>query len=166
MKTSDYLPRATHFDTLLKGSNLVGVEVGVDVGAHAEAILLVADIKTLHLVDIWDKDFYFGYCKGRLNSKGWLHKLNYLKLDAVKAASQFDNASLDFIYLDIGQDYDLHISSFVAWVSKLREGGILGIRNAFVPAVNKAIKECIDTGAVNLLDESYYHNEIILIKTK
>lgn len=164
MKTSDYLPRATHFDTLLKGNNLVGVEVGVDVGAHAEAILLVADIKSLHLVDIWDIDFYYGYCQGRLNSKGYLHKVNYHKMESTKAVKQFNNDSLDFVYLDIPQDYHQHLEALYTWSDKIIKNGIIGIRNAFVPDVNKAIKGFIEKSTFKILEESKYHNEIILQK--
>lgn len=129
MKVTDYAPRASAFDLRLKGRDLVGVEVGVDVGAHAHALLAYCDVKMLHLVDVWDRDFYRGYCMGRLHTHGYVHRASMFSGDSLQAMGHFDEQTLDFVYLDQRHDYDVVKTDLVGWWPKLKRGGVLGLRN-------------------------------------
>lgn len=144
MKITDYSPRATPMDSFLTGKDLVGLEVGTDVGAHAEALLLYCDIQKLHLVDIWDKEYYKGYCEGRLR---WhRHKIEYVHLDSHGASLLGDWPALDFIYIDIPHDYKTVMQSLEDWWPHLKDGGVMGYRNygPGMPEVVKAVDDFFD----------------------
>lgn len=164
MKSTDYAPRAAAMDVYIMGrSDLTGAEIGVDVGAHAEALLSYCDIKHLHLIDIWMKDYYKGYCEGRLARFGG--RFTTYHLDSVIAAKDFTIDSLDFIYFDQQHDYDSVKSDLVLWWPKLRKGGISGYRN--YSESNAGLKKAIDefvlsSGIKNVIDK--YHHEIIMFK--
>ncbi|HVZ97969.1 MAG TPA: hypothetical protein VG847_13900, partial [Chitinophagaceae bacterium] len=104
MKISDYAPRTGAMDFYLRGTRLKGVEVGVDAGAHAESLLRYSDIETLYLIDIWDKEYYRGYCAGRLAR--WQHKIVMMPGDSITLSAAFQSRFFDFIYLDQMHDYE------------------------------------------------------------
>lgn len=163
MKVTDYAPRAAPFDSHLRGSDLIGVEVGTDVGSHAHALLKYCSIKKLYLVDIWDKEFYRGYCQGRLHSAGFMNKVIMIIDESRKAVNKIKTESLDFIYIDITHDYDTVKQSLYDWWPRLKRGGILGYRNygATCPALTKAVDEFID---VHTIETNIEMGEIILHK--
>lgn len=134
MKETDYCPRAATFDKYLTGSGLTGIEIGVDVGAHAEAIFLYADIEHLTLVDIWDKEFYRGYCIGRL--RWYMNRVKMVKIDARKYVS---NERVDFAYFDIGDDAEFVSLLLNRWWPLVNN--VIGVRGAGYPGVIKACKE-------------------------
>lgn len=141
MKTTDYCPRAAPMDSFLTGKGLVGIEVGTDVGAHAEALLMYGDIQKIYLVDIWDKEYYQGYCQGRL--RWYRHKIEYIPLDSHTASLLGDWPMFDFIYIDIPHDYATVKQSLEDWWFKLKDGGVMGYRNyaAGNPELVKAVDE-------------------------
>ncbi len=123
MKITDFMPRAGFLETQLTGNDLVGAEIGVDVGSHAESLLINCDIKKLYLIDPWYEDFYFGFCKGRILSKGYMNKTEFIRETSIQAVERFKNNSLDFIYFDQKQDYDTVSIDIAAWYPKLKTGG-------------------------------------------
>lgn len=136
MKVTDYSPRAAVFDTYLTETNLTGLEIGVDVGAHAEALLKYCSVKHLTLVDIWDKDYCRGYCEGRL-----VQYRPKIKLIKASAESFLDFSPRDFIYFDLPQTYELTKRMLKTWWPSVRPAGVLGYRGAKWPEVLKACKE-------------------------
>lgn len=166
MKVTDYAPRAAPFDShLMKlGLNLVGVEVGVDVGAHAQAILEYCDIAHLSLIDPWPNPYCRGYCDGRLAALGFRSRTSMMQCASVDAARSFGDATLDFAYID--QEHDSHsvARDLSAWWPKLRAGGMLGYRNyvtqktplvlavdAFIASVGKQAAHTIEVGEILIL---------------
>lgn len=151
MKITDYCPRAAPFDSFIKGDNLIGIEIGTDVGAHAEALLMYCDIKKLYLVDIWDNNYMYGYCQGRL--RWYANKIEYINKDSHKAALQ-GYPLFDFIYIDIPHDYDTVKQSLEDWWFKLKSGGILGYRN-YAPTnleLMRAVDEFIKYNNIEVVD--------------
>lgn len=165
MKITDFAPRASAFLTYLTGKNLTGIEVGTDVGAHAHAILQYCDIEKLFLVDIWDNDYYRGYCEGRLHSHGYKNKVELIKGVSHIAAAKFNKPQIDFIYIDIPHDYDTVKQSLQDWWIHLKSGGILGYRNYAVS--NRELKKAVDEFILDFdlkHQVESYHGEIIIWK--
>ena len=127
MKVTDYCPRAAPFDTYLRGRDLVGVEVGVDVGAHAEALLTYCPVMLLHLVDPWPNVERRGYCDGRLSRFRGRYALHPGPLLAI--ARTFATGSFHFVYLDQEHDGPSVAADLAAWWPLLLPGGVLGHRN-------------------------------------
>lgn len=167
MKTTDFMPRPSILEVYLHGRDLVGVEVGVDVGAHAEAILSQCDIKFLYLVDVWQNPEMFGYCRGRLETKGWKHKFQMIRkssLDAipeVKSTAQY----VDFLYFDQLHDYQSVHQDLEQWWPLLRPGGILVHRGYALS--NTGIKQALDEFIAKhdlRAEWDNYHNEMVIWK--
>lgn len=170
MKITDFAPRTAPFDHHLIRSgkqDLAGIEIGVDVGAHAESLLLHCPVRKLHLVDIWDKEYYRGYCEGRLLTKGYGPQVHFMKMDSMTAASQFQSESFDFIYIDQLHEYEVVKADMEAWWPKLKPLGILGYRNyshSANPGLRRAIDEFIEGLPPFTASTHYEQGEIILIK--
>jgi tRNA A58 N-methylase Trm61 len=167
MKPTDFAPRCSAFLTYLKGNDLVGIEVGTDVGAHAHAMLQYCDIKKLYLVDIWDKEYYKGYCEGRLYSHGYKNKVELIHRESHVASKALNRKedNVDFIYIDIPHDYETVRQSLEDWWVHLKAGGILGYRN-YSPG-NPGLKDAVDEFVIcNKLRTEVisYQGEIIIYK--
>lgn len=128
MKITDFAPRTAAMEAYLTGLNLVGAEVGCDVGAHAESILTNCSISKLHLIDLWANEICEGICQGRLYR--WYHRIQMHKGKSNQVVKNFGVNSLDFIYLDAEHDYNSVKEDLSLWWSKIRYGGgILALRN-------------------------------------
>lgn len=163
MKATDYAPRAGGMDAHLQGTDLVGVEVGCDAGAHAEALLRYCSIKQLVLIDLWDKDFFRGYCMGRIQSQGWKQHVEFVQKSSRQAASDYPNGMFDFVYIDITHDSEAVASSLDDWWPKLKPAGMLGYRNYSIPSIKPVLDEFALRNDIRTIEEKF-HNELILFK--
>ena len=133
-------PRA--FERLaVAGRNLVGVEIGVYKGHHAESLLQHLDLTCLYLVDPYE--LYGEYIEGirhygvdqdplslaRHEAEERLApfsgKVSWVRKKSVEAAAEIPD-ELDFVYIDGN-----HAETFVwqdihCFYSKIRTGGVLG----------------------------------------
>lgn len=163
MKVTDYCPRAAPFDSYLTGQRMVGVEIGVDVGAHAQALLRYCDISMLSLVDPWPNPYCRGYCEGRLSALGYRPRFRMIVCGSLVAAPKFAPTSLDFVYIDQEHDGPAVAADLSAWWPALKSGGVLGYRNygasnpALVAAIDSfveirvGLKAQVETGEIVLL---------------
>ncbi len=84
-----------------------------------------------YCVDMWDSpDETDPNLKGLYDK--FLHNLQPvapyfkpLKLKSLDAAVKFKDASLDFVFIDAGHDYDSVKADILAWYPKIKPGGIL-----------------------------------------
>lgn len=164
MKITDYCPRAAPFDTYLRGRDLVGVEVGVDVGAHAEALLTYCPVAMLHLVDPWPNIERRGYCDGRLSRFRGRYALHHGR--SLDQARHFMEGELDFVYLDQEHDGPAVSADLSAWWPLIKPGGMLGHRNYAQgrgDPLDRAIEAFV---AANRIETKYerYGNDIVLFK--
>lgn len=160
MKATDFSMRTGFLECYLKGTNLVGVEIGSDVGAHAESILTHCSIEKLTLVDPWVNPLMEGICIGRLFR--WRNRVCMEKMTSEQAVKLFGVRVLDFVYIDQLHDYDSVKFDLTNWWGKLKEGGILALRNYNGnPGLKKAADEFI-FGKRHEIDN--YLNEILIFK--
>lgn len=59
------------------------------------------------------------------------------------AAASFQDASIDFIFVDGAHDYASVHSDLVTWLPKLKAGGIMGGHDVGFPGVDKAVWEIL-----------------------
>ncbi len=161
MKITDFAPRTGALEYYLKGQNLSGVEVGSDIGAHAESILTHCSIEKLHLVDTWENIWCKGYCEGRLAR--WHHKVKVYQGKSNLEVLHFGLNTLDFVYLDQQHDYNSVKEDLKLWWQVLREGGIMVLRN--YADSNTGLKKAADEfcNGKQFKVESY-HAEILVWK--
>lgn len=114
---------------LFKG---VGAEIGVERGMFARHILQTAS--KLFCIDSWESyDDYRGHVSAELQKRLFGQTVERLKpydcviirkksLDAVR---DFDDESLDFVYIDANHDYEQAREDIEAWSKKVKRGGIV-----------------------------------------
>lgn len=141
---------------LFKG---VGVEVGVERGHYSKEIVKTAT--KLYCVDAWEA--YKGYrehvSQDKLDSffletqerlKG--HNVEFIRKYSLDAVNDFQDESLDFVYIDANHSYENVKKDIEAWSKKVKKGGIVaghdyikrkGQDHLFgvVPAVNELNEE-------------------------
>jgi hypothetical protein len=164
VKVTDYCPRAAPFDSYLIGGGLVGVEVGVDVGAHAEALLRYRPVDFLTLVDPWPNPYCRGRCEGRLLALGFGPRFGSFVGGSLEAAQKlFGPSSVDFVYIDQEHGGESVAADLASWWPIVRADGRLGYRNytgAGTP-LDKAVDAFVLRHSITTHVES---GEIILVK--
>ena len=127
-------------DIAVSGDNLVGVEIGVYTGLHAESLLKTLNIEKLYLVDPYEN--YDEYPEG---DKSWGEGLPSIEESAIEAINRIGNHpdaewlimrsdeamehipnELDFVYID-GNHAEEYVSKDIElYWPKIKAGGVLG----------------------------------------
>lgn len=167
MKVTDYCPRAAPFDSYLTalGTGLLGAEIGVDVGAHAEAMLaFTPGIRALALFDPWPNKWAMGYCDGRLSRFRGRYVMH--QEGSLEGAAKGIKASLDFVYIDQIHEGPSVTADLKAWWPLVKPGGILGYRNYAEgrgSPLDRAIEAFVAENKIRTKVEDYL-NDIILFR--
>lgn len=131
-------------ETLIKANlkDLVGVEVGVFDGSHCWGFLQNLDIKKLYLIDP-----YVAY-PAHIEDVGLERSINLMRRAKARSAlwakerfpgkcvhiykksldvvGDFEDESLDFIYLDGDHSYENVSKEIPLWQAKVKRGGLMG----------------------------------------
>jgi len=161
------------------GDNPVGVEVGVFTGALSTILLRKPDL-TLYMVDSWevhnpdgeyaktdfhgklsqaDQDAYYTHTKDVTFFAGERAKI--IRKRSVDASKDFEDNSLDFVFLDADHTYEGIKADIMAWLPKVKDGGwICGhdYENPDFPTwgVTQAVGElCVENGLKVEIDKNY-----------
>ncbi|QDU64444.1 hypothetical protein Pan216_53340 [Planctomycetes bacterium Pan216] len=116
-----------------------GAEIGVYEGAYSEEFLQFGDLAVLHLIDPW-KEFHqddysdkinaaqeemqrrFEFTQDRLRRFGT--RCRFHREMSEEAVGRFEDASLDFVYIDANHSYAASRQDIAWWWPKVRPGGI------------------------------------------
>jgi hypothetical protein len=124
--------------------NGVGIEVGVQTGKYSESILKEWKSGTLYSVDRWEhvegyldvanvsqdeQDRIMESAKNRLGVYG--ERSIIVKMDSVEASGNFDDGSLDFVYIDADHSYEGCSADLTAWYPKVKKGGLIAGHDFF-----------------------------------
>ena len=66
-----------------------------------------------------------------------------LKMTSTEAADTFEDASLDFVFIDAGHEYENVKSDIQAWLPKVKTGGVLAGHDISSSPVNEAVNEVL-----------------------
>lgn len=121
------------------------VELGVGKGLSTCYLAkLLSEDAELYAVDFYEKQFkkYFDYNISKLNEdvKKIIHKIKGVSWET---AEKFDDASIDFVFIDADHAYESVKKDILAWFPKVRRGGILAGHD-YVPSqpgVRRAVDE-------------------------
>jgi hypothetical protein len=134
----------------------VGVELGTHVGDCTFFLLDNDPGLTLHTVDIFEQQpehenykqdrydftelypdflkFAEKYGDRLIVHKGWTHEV----------AKDFEDESLDFVFIDADHEYESVKRDIILWRRKIKPGGILMGHDTQIPGVRKAVQECCE----------------------
>lgn len=117
----------------------VGVEVGSASGQFAATIAAQWEGKELWMVDPWasqDKEVYREATNEHGEFKRWLeecerlcqrdNRIHMLQMLSVDASKKFEDASLDWVYIDGNHSARAVMADLDAWWPKVKLGGIIG----------------------------------------
>ena len=111
----------------------VGVEVGVERGKYSR-VIMEAGASKLYAVDLWknydgyrehvDDGFYESIF---MDAQENLKKFNveFIRKESLAAAMDFEDESLDFLYLDSNHQFEFVLHDLFAWVPKIRKNGVV-----------------------------------------
>jgi len=132
------------------------VEVGVWKG-HSICFLgnLLKDKEvSIYAVDLWDKTYryentdkknivpflYDIYLKN-LELNNLTNKITNIKKISWEAANDFEDSSIDFVFIDADHEYDSVVKDINAWLPKIRKGGMISGHDYFNPC---GVKQAVD----------------------
>ncbi len=118
---------AKHFNEL---GYKIGAEIGVDAGVYSEILCKQNPGLKLYSIDIWDLDAggsrnmrlgKYAEAKERLKP----YNAELIRKYSLSAADDFEDGSLDFVYIDGGHRFDDVMQDIIKWTKKVRKGGIV-----------------------------------------
>lgn len=128
--------RSTGLLGLFKEFNYkIGVEVGVEEGIFSEEICKAVPDITIHSIDSWaaysadgaprgqrKAERHYGTAINRLSAYPNCHVLKKFSAEAIL---QFEDQSIDFVYIDGNHTFDYVITDIIKWSKKVKSGGIV-----------------------------------------
>ena len=131
---------------------LIGAEVGVYDGEHADTILAnIAGLSRLYLVDIWapndgypdwDKQQHWDDVYQRVRQKyANDYRVMIFKGDSPKIASALEDSCLSFVYIDANHYYESVLADLKAWWGKIEPNGWMLGHDWTTDGVAKAVIE-------------------------
>ena len=104
-------------------------ELGVDEGEFSQAILRVNHPRVLHLVDPWGKlRYHDGKHRDvitRFEQEIGSGRVVIHRKRSVAAVEDFENQSLDWVYIDTRHSYEATRNELLAYASKVKPGGFI-----------------------------------------
>ena len=107
-------------------------EVGVDKGKYSTILCKHNPELKLKCVDPWkayglhtDEQIEECYQNALLKLAQYKDNIEFIRKPSIEAAKDIPNKSLDFVYIDAMHDFDNVIMDIIAWVPKVRVGGIM-----------------------------------------
>ena len=139
-----------------------GVEIGVCKATFSEIVLNDWGGAKYHCVDPWrefpkeeyvdmanrpqdEQDKIMAFAKARLARFG--DKVEFVRKTSLEAAGEFENESLDFVYIDGQHHYEAVRDDINAWLPKLKPGGLLcghDYLDGFVDNCQFGVKKAVD----------------------
>lgn len=99
--------------------------------------------------EVTSKTLYECFLKNMEPVKDYIIPIRML---STQASKQFEDESLDFVFIDASHDYDSVKEDINSWWPKIKIGGILAGHDYKFKGVNKAVHEFIDSHGLQLDD--------------
>lgn len=144
----------------------IGAEIGVFKGEYSKELLEIIPELKLYGVDNWGNngttgrgrdDRQKGYLRTLEDLKSYIESGQYiiLKKNSMLALADIPNASLDFVFIDAGHDYQSVKDDVTGWTKKVRAGGIVSGHDYYVSKLGqveviKAVDEYVAEHKIKL----------------
>lgn len=90
------------------------------------------------------------------NMKPVENYFNVLKMSSVDSAATFQDASLDFVFIDAAHEYENVMADIAVWLPKVKVGGILAGHDYFHQPVSQAVADSNLEGFTTAYDSWIY----------
>ena len=109
--------------------NSIAAELGVDEGQFSKDMLSTGRVQELHLVDLWGSVRYsekkMKDVQTKLAAQSKTGQVHFHRAKSVDAASEFEDAFFDFVYIDTDHSYTTTANELTVWAPKVKPGGYL-----------------------------------------
>ena len=138
-----------------------GVELGVDRGEYSEVLCKANPSLHLFSVDPWasfayepntyvnEEQSYFDKNYNETKERLAPHNCTLVKKTSAKALKDFEDNSLDFVYIDANHDFPNFVFDLHNWLKKIKPGGIISGHDYAVFSYSKFnhVKRALDAYA-------------------
>ena len=114
-----------------------GVEIGVQWGLYSKILCVANPNIELHSVDPWLYSRRKG-AKARAEQKFnksitrlSLYNATVIRKKSMDALADFEDKSLDFVYIDGNHTFDYAVSDIIHWSHKVRKGGVIAAHDYY-----------------------------------
>ena len=132
-----------------KEAMVFAVDLWEDTTQYKDNPELMEDVKILSLL----------YNK-QLTKTNTRHLISDIKSESSEAAHVFQDDSVDFVFLDANHDHDWVKRDILAWLPKVRKGGIIAGHDATRPEVQQVLGEVFDNKVGIDMKSSVWHKLI------
>lgn len=150
--------------TILAAHALTGNQVGVEIGVRGGEFSLMVISKCPYIKlfgidpytrvkgyrDITRSETFDRYEKEAHQKLDPFNNYHFVRKLSLEAVNDFEDESLDFVYIDANHGYDYVMEDIMAWIKKVRKGGIvcgddyLRRKNSQFYAVVEAVNDFCD----------------------
>ena len=102
-----------------------------------------------------DED-YFQKCSDNIQACSLHHIIKLIIGDGREVASFFNDESIDLIFLDAGHVYQYVKDELIAWLPKIKVGGIISGHDWPVPDIYRAVHEVLNGYSINDTNSGSY----------
>lgn len=136
-------------------NDLEMIEVGTYAGESAEIFLKSGKVKKIYCVDLWHiKDW--AEAEEPVNELIKRYpQLVKLKMSSEKGAKEFENESVDFIYIDANHYYEPCKLDIINYLPKIKKGGWIGGHDFQMESVRRAVEDTIGYPDYTFEDNSW-----------
>lgn len=123
-------------DLINKYDLKIGVEIGVSTGGHSNAILERTNVTSLISIDPWETNpslhmahpvmFDVLHLRVTARLKRYGSRSIVIRNYSYNVVQQFEDASLDFVFVDGDHNYEAVKKDLHDWYGKVRSGGLMG----------------------------------------
>lgn len=136
------------YDKKLVGKrDLVGAEIGVLIGTHAQEMLETLDLKKLYLIDSYlpRKERLSNMRDAKEKLVQYNSRIVWIIRTSEKASRNIKDNSLDFVYIDACHRYRFVFQDLTLWTPKVKKGGLVGGHDWTTQTVREAVEDyCLD----------------------
>jgi len=113
------------YETFAVNGYKVGAEIGVYRGRNALDICKTVPNVTLFGIDHWQRQGSFKTMQRVMKRYIRRGKFIIVKKDSLEAVEDFEDGSLDFVYIDANHHFNAVVQDLIHWSRKVRKGGII-----------------------------------------
>jgi hypothetical protein len=132
----------------------IGAEIGVADGRYSEYLCKVIPNLKLYCIDPWapykGNRRYLGYSRRDhlpneelARTRMAPYNATMLKKQSIEASLEFEDESLDFVYIDANHDFDYVMEDIIAWSRKVKRGGIVAGHD-YYSFNHSGVKQAVD----------------------
>lgn len=111
----------------------VGAEIGVAAGKYSRVFCWNIPDVHLYCIDPWQSDSNDPCDYGLENISNHAHakkilqpfNVTFIEKNSIEALDDFEDGSLDFVYIDANHSFDYVIQDLINWNKKVKSGGII-----------------------------------------